>query len=65
MENALSEYDRWETRYRAPEYIFGTQPNYFLASCKALLPKSGNPPDLTSGAPRISMRTTPKNSVCA
>ena len=41
MENALSEYDRWETRYHAPEYIFGKQPNYFLASCKALLPKSG------------------------
>ena len=41
MEKSLSEYERWESRYRAPEYIFGRQPNYFLASCKALLPKSG------------------------
>jgi len=41
MENALSEYDRWETRYHAREYIFGKEPNYFLESCKALLPKSG------------------------
>ena len=37
----MSEYDRWETRYHAPEYIFGTEPNYFLAACKGLLPKSG------------------------
>jgi len=37
----LSEYDRWEKRYGVPEYIFGMQPNYFLASCKALLPTSG------------------------
>jgi SAM-dependent methyltransferase len=36
-----SEYERWEGRYRAPEYAFGTEPNYFLASCKALLPRSG------------------------
>jgi SAM-dependent methyltransferase len=37
----LSEYDRWETRYRTSEYAFGKEPNYFLASCKPLLPKSG------------------------
>jgi SAM-dependent methyltransferase len=36
-----SEYERWEGRYRVPEYAFGTEPNYFLASCKALLPRSG------------------------
>lgn len=36
-----TEYDRWESRYRVPEYAFGTAPNYFLASCKALLPRSG------------------------
>lgn len=36
-----AEYDRWNKRYAAPEYIFGEEPNYFLASCKALLPKSG------------------------
>jgi cyclopropane fatty-acyl-phospholipid synthase-like methyltransferase len=37
----LSEYDRWEGRYGVPDYIFGKKPNYFLASCKALLPASG------------------------
>jgi len=37
----MSEFERWEGRYAASEYIFGEEPNYFLASCKALLPKSG------------------------
>ena len=37
----MSEYERWEGRYSTPEYHFGTAPNYFLASCKPLLPKSG------------------------
>ena len=35
------EHARWQSRYSAPEYLFGKAPNYFLASCKALLPKSG------------------------
>jgi SAM-dependent methyltransferase len=35
------EYGRWEARYGAPEYIFGKQPNFFLAACKPLLPVSG------------------------
>jgi len=37
----LSEYERWESRYSVSEYAFGKEPNYFLASCKALLPPSG------------------------
>ena len=37
----MSEYERWEARYAAPEHIFGKEPNYFLASCKPLLPRSG------------------------
>lgn len=37
----MSELDRWQTRYAAPEYAFGNAPNYFLAGCKPLLPKSG------------------------
>ncbi len=36
-----SEHTRWQSRYGAPEYLFGKTPNYFLASCKALLPKAG------------------------
>ena len=38
---SLSEYERWETRYAAPEYAFGKAPNYFLAACKSMLPRSG------------------------
>lgn len=37
----MSEYERWETRYAAPGYTFGKEPNYFLAACRPLLPKSG------------------------
>lgn len=37
----MSEYARWESRYAAPEYAFGKEPNYFLASCRALLPRAG------------------------
>lgn len=37
----MSEYDRWESRYRDSEYVFGKEPNYFLASCKRLLPARG------------------------
>jgi SAM-dependent methyltransferase len=38
---ASSEYQRWEQRFGTPDYAFGKAPNYFLASCKPLLPKSG------------------------
>jgi ubiquinone/menaquinone biosynthesis C-methylase UbiE len=37
----MSEFDRWQGRYKVPDYIFGKGPNYFIASCKPLLPKSG------------------------
>ena len=37
----MSEYERWETRYGVPEYAFGKEPNYFLASCRGLLPPVG------------------------
>src|SRR5712691_174333 len=36
-----NEYERWEGRFGVPDYIFGKQPNYFLAACKPLLPASG------------------------
>jgi len=48
----LSEYDRWETRYRAPGYAFGREPNYFLAACKHLLPKSGRALAIADGEGR-------------
>jgi SAM-dependent methyltransferase len=40
MQNS-SEYQRWEDRFAVAEYAFGKEPNYFLASCKPLLPRSG------------------------
>ena len=37
-----SEYARWQGRFAGtPDYVFGKAPNYFLAACKILLPKSG------------------------
>jgi SAM-dependent methyltransferase len=38
----LSELERWESRYAGADYAFGKEPNYFLASCKGLLPRSGS-----------------------
>jgi SAM-dependent methyltransferase len=36
-----SEYERWEKRFSVPDYVFGTEPNAFLKSQAAALPKSG------------------------
>jgi len=41
VEQSSSEYQRWEGRFGVPDYVFGKEPNYFLASCKPLLPRSG------------------------
>lgn len=48
----MSEYDRWEGRFGAPEYVFGKEPNYFLASCKAMLPKAGKALAVADGESR-------------
>lgn len=37
----MSKYERWETRFATAEYAFGKSPNYFLKSCKRLLPSTG------------------------
>jgi cyclopropane fatty-acyl-phospholipid synthase-like methyltransferase len=35
----MSEYERWNTRYASPDYVFGTQPNAFLrAEARRLKP---------------------------
>jgi cyclopropane fatty-acyl-phospholipid synthase-like methyltransferase len=47
-----AEYQRWNKRYSAPEYIFGEGPNYFLASCQDLLPKSGRALAIADGEGR-------------
>lgn len=48
----MSEYARWQGRYSIPEYLFGKQPNYFLASCKPLLPRSGTALAVADGEAR-------------
>jgi SAM-dependent methyltransferase len=48
----MSEFDRWEGRYAAPEYIFGRAPNYFIAFCKPLLPASGKALAIADGEGR-------------
>jgi hypothetical protein len=40
-EVAMGEYDRWQGRYAAPEYIFGEGPNAFLGAQGPLLPAKG------------------------
>jgi SAM-dependent methyltransferase len=48
----VNEHARWQDRYGIPDYLFGTAPNYFLASCKALLPKSGKALAVADGEAR-------------
>ena len=37
----MSELERWETRFSAPDFVFGTEPNVFLRSQAHLLPAGG------------------------
>ncbi len=37
----MSEFERWQGRFAAPEYVFGEAPNAFLAAQAHLLPKAG------------------------
>jgi cyclopropane fatty-acyl-phospholipid synthase-like methyltransferase len=48
----MSELERWETRFSAPEYVFGTAPNAFLAKQKTRLPKSGRALSVADGEGR-------------
>jgi hypothetical protein len=48
----LSEFERWELRYAPAEYAFGKEPNYFLAACRPLLPRSGRALAVADGEAR-------------
>ena len=48
----MNEYARWQDRYSIPEYLFGKAPNYFLALCKPLLPRSGKVLSVADGEAR-------------
>src|SRR6516165_10365985 len=37
----MDEYARWQARFAGPDYTFGKKPNYFLTSCRKLLPPRG------------------------
>ena len=37
----IDEYARWQARFAGPDYAFGKVPNYFLQSCRELLPRRG------------------------
>jgi cyclopropane fatty-acyl-phospholipid synthase-like methyltransferase len=37
----MKEFERWESRFRDPDYLFGTAPNAFLARQRERLPPSG------------------------
>ncbi len=47
-----TELERWQTRYAAPGYLFGTAPNAFLKSQAHLLPKSGTALAIADGEGR-------------
>jgi SAM-dependent methyltransferase len=51
-EQNLSEYARWEARFATPDYAFGKEPNYFLKSCRGLLPPSGRALAIADGEGR-------------
>ena len=36
-----SDFDRWNTRFAAPEYVFGTEPSQFVVARQPLLPPRG------------------------
>jgi SAM-dependent methyltransferase len=38
---SMSELERWEARFAAPDFVFGTEPNAFLRSQAHLLPRPG------------------------
>ncbi len=48
----MSELERWQGRYAATEYVFGEEPNAFLAAQKDLLPKSGKALAVADGEAR-------------
>jgi SAM-dependent methyltransferase len=51
-ETQMSEYEQWESRYATPEYAFGTEPNYFLASVRSMLPRQGRALAVADGEAR-------------
>jgi len=49
---AETEFEKWQGRYSAPGYLFGTAPNAFLAAQAHLLPKQGTALAIADGEGR-------------
>ena len=43
---------KWDERYLTDDYVFGTEPNQFIARILPLLPKGGRALDLATGEGR-------------
>jgi SAM-dependent methyltransferase len=48
----MTQFERWETRFSVPDYIFGTEPNAFLRSQAHRLPRRGKALALADGEGR-------------
>jgi SAM-dependent methyltransferase len=48
----MSEQERWQGRYAATDYVFGEEPNSFLAAQKDLLPRAGRALAVADGEAR-------------
>ncbi len=48
----MNEYARWQARFATPDYAFGKEPNYFLKSCRKLLPPHGRALAIADGEGR-------------
>jgi cyclopropane fatty-acyl-phospholipid synthase-like methyltransferase len=51
-EPPISEKERWEARFRAPDYIFGKEPNAFLKAQARRLPATGTALSVADGEGR-------------
>lgn len=51
-EQPLSEKERWESRFRVPDYIFGKEPNAFLKAQAHRLPAAGTALSVADGEGR-------------
>jgi SAM-dependent methyltransferase len=48
----MSEFERWQTRFSVPDYVFGTEPNVFLRAQAKLLPAAGRALSVADGEGR-------------
>ncbi len=48
----IEEFQRWEARFAGEDYVFGTEPNGFLAACRGLLPAKGRALAIADGEGR-------------